>query len=194
MVHFVLQAGGEQVVQFGFVDRAVEILPARVDFRRAGDLGIDFGDRQAAFAIDRQVFADRRQHRVDEYAGFFSGRLMGVAVAAVRGADFGFGVGVVGLQIDHQHAQGHADLDRGEADAGGIIHGVEHVGDEVAQRLVKRFDGCRDLLEARIGDFEDFADSHGGLDNQPWRNSQGCADQPTGRRARKACARVPSSR
>ena len=30
-------------------------------------------------------------------------------------------------EIDHQHAQRFADLDRGQADAGRVVHGVQHV-------------------------------------------------------------------
>ena len=42
----------------------------------------------------------------------------------------GLGVFVVRLQINHQHAQRHAHLDCGEADAGGIVHCLEHVFDQ----------------------------------------------------------------
>ena len=34
------------------------------------------------------------------------------------------------LQVDDQEALRHADLDRGEADAGRVVHRLEHVGDE----------------------------------------------------------------
>ncbi len=76
-------------------------------------------------------------------------------------ACLGLGVLVLFLQVDHQHAQGHADLDRGEADAGRFVHRLEHVLDERLQLVVERLDGGGDGLEPRIGRFEDFADSHG---------------------------------
>jgi hypothetical protein len=96
---------------------------------------------------------------------------------------------VLGLEIDRQHPQGHADLDRGEADAGGLVHRLEHVGDERLQLGVEAFDGRGDLLEQRIGNFDDFTDCHGGADSGELRR-----DQATGRRARNAWASVPSSR
>jgi hypothetical protein len=40
-----------------------------------------------------------------------------VRLAAVGVAGFGFSIGIVGLKVDHQHAQRHAHLDGGEADA-----------------------------------------------------------------------------
>jgi hypothetical protein len=80
--------------------------------------------------------------------------------AAMVVALFRLGVFVFGLKVDHQHAQRHAHLDRGKADAG-VIHRVEHVGHERAEFVVERFHRGRDLLEARIGNFKDFADSHG---------------------------------
>jgi hypothetical protein len=54
-------------------------------------------------------------------------------VVAMCVAGFRLGIRVIGLEIDHQHAQRHAHLDRGEADAGRIVHRLEHVGDERAQ-------------------------------------------------------------
>ena len=51
------------------------------------------------------------------------------------------------LQVHHQQALGHADLDRGEADAGRVVHRLEHVGDQRAQLVVDLLDRGRDLAE-----------------------------------------------
>jgi hypothetical protein len=75
------------------------------------------------------------------------------------------GIGIVGLEIDHQHAQRHADLDRGKADARRIVHRLEHVGDERLAARRRTGDGAETCLSTRIGDFEDFADSHEGPDS-----------------------------
>ena len=36
-------------------------------------------------------------------------------------------------EVDHQHAQRFADLDRGEPDARRVVHGIQHVAGEFAQ-------------------------------------------------------------
>ena len=125
MVHLVLETGGHETVHLFLVDGAVEILPARADARGAFDVGKDFRHRQAAFLIDRVVFGRIEDFRIDEDPGFLPGRLVRVVMAAVGGADFRFRILVVGLEIDHQHAQRHAHLDGGKTDARGIVHGFE---------------------------------------------------------------------
>ncbi len=134
---------------------AVQILPARTDAGGAFDFGVDFRDREAAFVIDGYFLGRIEKFRIDEHPRLALVRPVAVLVALMRGADFGLGVLVLGLQVDHQQPQRRADLDRGEADAGGVVHRLEHVGGEGAQRVVKSFDGRGDLLEARIGDFDD---------------------------------------
>jgi hypothetical protein len=41
------------------------------------------------------------------------------------------------LKIDHKDTLWYADLDRRKADTGGIIHGVEHVFDQLLKLVVK---------------------------------------------------------
>ncbi len=77
---------------------------------------------------------------IDEHARFALVRTVIVFVIAVRMTRFRLGILVLGLEIDHQHAQRHADLNRGKADAGGIVHRVEHVGDERLEFVVERGD------------------------------------------------------
>ena len=59
------------------------------------------------------------------------------------------------LQVDHQDAPGHADLDRGEADARRRVHRLEHVRDERTHLVIDLLDRRGDLPQARIGDFDD---------------------------------------
>ena len=75
-------------------------------------------------------------------------------------ADFRFGVRIVGLQIYDQNALWNADLDRRETDAGCIVHGLEHIGDERLQLVVEFGDGFGYGLEPGVRHFENFADSH----------------------------------
>ena len=130
--------------------------------------------------------------RIDEDARFLLGRLV-VMVVPVVVARFRLRIRVFRLQVDHQQPLGHADLDRGEADAGGIVHRLEHVFDQRAQIVVElvRFDRGRDGFQPGVRHFEDFTDSHrahlGAV-------GPSCKRQSTGLRARKACASVPSSR
>ena len=81
---------------------------------------------------------------------------------AIVFARLGGGVGIGFLQVDHQQTDGFAHLHGGEADAGGIVHRLEHVGDERAQIIVERLDGCGHLLEHRMRCFENGADRHSG--------------------------------
>ena len=93
------------------------------------------------------------------------------------------------LQVDHQQADRHADLDRGEADAGRVVHRLEHVGDERLQLVVERLH--------RLGNLPQDADraSHR-CGEWPWSGFSLSAQrvQAIGRRARSAWASVPSSR
>ena len=93
------------------------------------------------------------------------------------------------LQVDHQQADRHADLDRGKADPGRGVHRLEHVGDERLQLGVERLHRLGNLPQERVGRLEDAANGHGA--NLVFR-LQGV--QEIGRRARKAWASVPSSR
>ncbi|GAA6188982.1 hypothetical protein NBRC116596_20450 [Litorivita sp. NS0012-18] len=48
----------------------------------------------------------------------------------------------------------HADLRRRQPDAGGVIHGFEHVFGQLAARVGEIFDGVALLFEARIGMYQ----------------------------------------
>jgi hypothetical protein len=112
--------------------------------------------------------------------------MMMVAIVVARHR---IGIGILRLEVDHQHAQRHPDLNRGEADARGVVHRLEHVLDQRLELVIELGDGFGHHLEAGIGDFEDFANGHEVADSGVARDSQ-----PTGRRARSAWASVPSSR
>ena len=86
---------------------------------------------------------------------------MRVFVAVMRALDWRR-VEIIGLEIDHQHPLGHADLDRGKADARGVIHRLEHVFDKLLElgAELMRFNRSRDGFQPRVRHFKDFADSH----------------------------------
>ena len=66
------------------------------------------------------------------------------------------------IEVHHDQALGDTDLRRGEADARLVVHGLGHVGGELAQRVVDLV--LRDrrglLAQARIGELED-CEEHG---------------------------------
>jgi len=57
MVDLMLETGRQQAVQFLLMRRAVTVEPFGTAPRRALDLGILLGDRQAAFIVAGQVVA-----------------------------------------------------------------------------------------------------------------------------------------
>ncbi len=166
------------------------------------DIGIDFRDRQAAFLIGTQFLVRVQDFGVHEHARVVLDRIVLVrafSVAMIVAAFFRLGVHVRLLKVDHQHALGHADLNRGEADAGRIVHRLEHVFDERLQIVIEIGDGGRDGFQPGVRHFKDFTDSHGaylGADCAPNKRVFPIAliAGQTGRLALRACARVPSSR
>ena len=65
--------------------------------------------------------------------------------------------------IQHQHLHVAIDLGRGEADARGVIHRLEHVFGEFFQGAVERGHRLRPGAQARIGEFEDVEQTHGAV-------------------------------
>ena len=59
------------------------------------------------------------------------------------------------LQVDHQHTLRHTDLYRGQANAGRVIHGVEHIADQGFQFIIKLGHGFGHGFQARIRHLED---------------------------------------
>ena len=114
MVHLMLKAGGEHAFDLFLVDFAVAVEPAGADRVRPVDLGILVGDRQAALIVGarlggaQDLGVDEDQRVADRLAAF----LLRI------------------LKVDDQDPLRNAHLDRGEADAGGGVHRLEHVVDE----------------------------------------------------------------
>jgi len=65
------------------------------------------------------------------------------------------------LKVDHQQPDRLSDLHRGEADAGRVVHRLEHVGDQRLQGVVEHFHRLGNLPEDRIGSLVDSANGHG---------------------------------
>ena len=78
------------------------------------------------------------------------GDRLDVFVAAVI-ADLALGFLVLGLEVDHQHALRYADLDGGETDTGRVVHGCEHIIEQLTQFIIDTLDGLRNLPQNGIG-------------------------------------------
>ena len=60
----------------------------------------------------------------------------------MRNSGLGLGGLVLALgDVDGDHAARHADLDGGKADAGGLVHGLQHRIEEAAHVVVDALDG-----------------------------------------------------
>ena len=109
VVQLVLRAGGPKPVEIAFLRLAVEPGPAHPHLGRADHLGVDVGERQAAFLED-----PRGLGQADD---------LGVDHDQRRGA----AVGILAA-IHHEHPLQHAQLRRGKAHARRLVHRGQHVG------------------------------------------------------------------
>ena len=141
VVEFMLEAGCQETVGLQQMLLAVTADMPDGDRRRALHFGIIFGDRQAAFLVDRAFLRRLQDFRIDEHH-----RLLRIAFLG---------------DIDHKQAAGNADLDGGETNARRLIHGLQHVVGELQNRVVDTFDGLGDLAQQRIGQDNKRLDRHG---------------------------------
>ena len=208
MVHLVLQAGGEQAIELGIMRGALLVEPGGTDPCRSVDIAIHLRHRQAAFVVNGDVVRFPGDHRVDEHPW-----VTDVSDFLRLFLAFGLGsIGVLGtLQVDDEDTFRHADLNRGKADTRGIIHRLEHVGDQRAMRIGDALHGAGNDTQPRVRSFDDIKNSHGGDVGRPAPRVKKPRLLPGGRRlirlpprpqrrysttrlARKASASVPSSR
>jgi len=66
MVDLVLQTGGEEALGLDFAPLIVLVEIANANFRRPGHFLVIFGDRQAAFLIDRFVLGKFKDFGIGE--------------------------------------------------------------------------------------------------------------------------------
>ena len=117
VIDLVLDAGGEQFVRFYFEGVAVPVQGINPHSGRAFHLLVEPGHRQAAFFVGRQLIGEWGDLRVDVHLGLV--------------ALFG--------QIHHQQALVHVHLSGRQADAGGVVHGFDHVVDQFAKLVIYLF-------------------------------------------------------
>ncbi|MNO88576.1 hypothetical protein D3C76_800310 [compost metagenome] len=133
-----LDAHREQT--FGnFLERfAVAVQRLDLHLLRAVDVLVEAGHRQAAFLVLIHLFGQRFELGVDEHPR----------------------LGLVLGQIHDDDALVHVHLGGGQADAGGFVHGFEHVVDQLAHGVIDHLDRFGDRAQARIGEFENVQDGH----------------------------------
>ncbi len=149
MVMLVLDARRHQPGHAFLMMLAVLVLPVDGDLGGARHIGILFGDRQAAFRIDAMLLALVGKDGVDEHA-----RLADHLLAL-------FILGIGFLQVDHQDALRHPDLNRRQPDAGGVVHRLEHIGDQLLQLGIEGLDGLRNDAQPGIRGLYDGEYGHG---------------------------------
>ena len=134
VVEFVLDGAGEEAVGFELDRGAVEDLGFDADGERAGHIGGDFGEAQAAFALG-DGFSEGFDFGVEEDHGHVRLEIGGLAVEA-HGAGAFRHLG----DIEDEHLEREADLLGGEAEAVGVAHGLDHVVRQFLNAGVDFFD------------------------------------------------------
>ena len=124
-----LDADGQQAIGLDLARRALGIERAHLHPLGALDAVVDAGHRQAAFVAFHALVAGPQQLGVDQHQAL---------VAFFR-------------HVDHDQALVHVDLGGGQADALGLVHGLEHVVDQLAQGGIDRGDGLGHLVQAGVG-------------------------------------------
>ena len=172
MVVLVLHDAGMEVGHLTFDHIAVAVHPAIADARRARHRGAQVRDRQAALPVQHAFLAQQFDFRIDQHrAGHRD---------VVR-----IGAGALAGDAEHEQPQRHMDLRRGEADAGRVLHGFDHVADQPA-----------DFRRAGVGHRVAAAEQHrvthaGDLENEPWDLRDGVAETALARAQGRVIARVP---
>ena len=138
MVDLVLDAHGQQAVGVQLERLAVGVQGFDPDFDRALDAVVNARYRQAAFVVDLLFRAGPDDGRVDEDAQL-----------------------VLGLGgIDNEQLLVHVYLAGGQPDAGGVVHGLGHVGHQFVDAFAKFGDRNGNLVQTRIRVAENIQDGH----------------------------------
>ena len=83
------------------------------------------------------------------------------------------------VDVDDRQTQGHADLRRGQADAGRGFHRLDHVVDELLQGAVDLADPLGLLAQNRVADDEDGSNHGRGQSSLPRRPSYTASIAPS---------------
>ena len=143
MVDLVLQNGGEQALGQDLALLALAVEGAGAHGRRPVDLGVIFRNGKATLLVGRALLGRPDDFGIDEHLRV--GRLF-----LLR-------------RVDHQKTDGFGDLDRRESHARRIMHGFDHVVDQLAQIVVDALDLFADETQLGVGQSDDRSEGHAGL-------------------------------
>src|SRR5271165_3619077 len=142
VVDLVLEHGREQPLGQHLALLAVAVEGADANGGGALDLGVIFGDRQAALLVGRALVRSPKDLGVDEDL-----RRRGLLLLG---------------DVDDEQADRLGDLDRREPDARRVVHRLDHVVDEPRQRRVDTLDRLADQAELGVGQGDDVTKGHEG--------------------------------
>ncbi len=142
-----LYHAGVKAFRYAIDGQALRIKATVADATEARYHAIHAGHRQAAFPVLFFLGSQCLDRRVDENCLRYGRRIR---------------IPLVALEAHDHDCQVHADLRRGEADAFGGCHRLEHVPDQCIEiRAVESKHGFRDAEQARVAHFQNFMDGHG---------------------------------
>ena len=149
-----LQRSCQQAVRFNHQHRSVQLRQSRLHRLRPANLGPDPADAQASFHPELLGLAEC-ELGIDENQrhDFFDFRVRAVHLQK------GNTLGIVG-DIDDRKAQILTDLGSGQAHAIRTHHRIEHVGDELDDRVIDLRDRSAALTKDGVTVLDDFA-NHG---------------------------------
>src|SRR4051794_38119953 len=136
LIDLVLVAHGVQAVGLLALHVAVEIPEADPHARVALHLVVDAGHRDTALALRAHLGRGPLDLRVD------------------------VGLRTTPTELEHDDAQGDADMRRGDADAGRGAHRLQQVGCQLAQAAVEGGDGAGGHCEPAVGIADDGPNGH----------------------------------
>jgi DNA recombination protein RmuC len=141
MIDLVLQTDGKHAVGFLGLGVAVAIEIVANDPGRPLDLFPDVGHRQAAFLVNDGFLGRPGQRGIDEGTG--------IAIAVFL------------IDVHDDDAFGHPNLHRGQPDAVGLVHSLQHVVDQPADTAVDLVDFGGNGFQFGVGRDKNGADGHG---------------------------------
>src|SRR5580700_7591854 len=137
VIDFVLEGAGEELCALHLEPVAIEVLRFDGDFGRTRDLVANVRQAEAAFFSVLLAFS-MNDFRIDENDFIFRSLLV--------------------AEVDDGDAPRDADLGRGQADANGLVHRLEHVRGQRAELVVELRDLFRGPLQNRVRIGDDFSD------------------------------------
>ena len=131
------------------------------------DVGVIFRDRQAALLVERALVGGGDDLRIDQEERV----RLGLLVLALG-------------DVDDREPPGDADLDGGEADAGRVVHGLQHVVHETAEIVVDALYRRAFQAQLAVGKGDDVELGHGVSDMKPGAPGQPAPESSPAKRGR----------